>query len=525
MHFINESLRQSIGIMLIIYIAVTSSCKKEQVLQVPEVTTNQISDINGISAIGGGQIISQGTGNVVVKGVCWSTGAIPTVSDNKTRDGEGAGTFTSTLTILNGATTYYVRAYAKNSAGIGYGNIISFTTLGSKPMTSVLEATNITINAATLNGKVNPNDLPTLIKFEYGTTTQYGKKVNGIPVSVSGNMDYIVGADIARLFPATLYHFRTQAENSLGIVYSEDRSFTTFGEAPTVLSLPPTSIMSKSVRLEANVNANSILTAVTFEYGTTTNYGMQVSASEVDVYDDLAHKFTLDIKGLEPNTTYHYRVKAVNYVGSTNGNDISFTTNPVITDIEGNIYGIVTIGSQIWMQENLRTTSYNDNTPIPLVIGSAWDTLATPGFCYRYDVQIPYAEIYGAYYNWYAVNTAKICPVGWHIPNDEEWNVLFDYLGGSAYAARKMMVVSDVFWNPVYYLSHSPTNESGFSAIPGGGRFVKNDPFQQSGDAFWYSSSYLSSTLGSAISISYFPSINIYYAPKSWGLNIRCVKD
>ena len=125
--------------------------------------------------------------------------------------------------------------------------------------------------------------------------------------------------------------------------------------------------MAKSVRFEANINANSLLTTVTFEYGTTTNYGSSVAASESGMKDSLIHKFSAGLSELEPNTTYHFRAQAVNILGTTYGNDIAFTTNPAISDVDGNIYSIVTIGSQIWMQENLKTTKFNDNTPVPLV--------------------------------------------------------------------------------------------------------------------------------------------------------------
>ena len=229
---IKEAFRVCIIIMHLFFVTVSNSCKKEQEIGVPVVTTSPISDISGTSASGGGQIKKPTTDNILAKGVCWSTDTVPTLSDSKTSDGAGFGTFTSKLTGLNGATKYYVRAYATNIAGTGYGNVLSFTTLGSKPVTSVLQAINITTSSATLMGTVNPNELSTNVIFEYGTTTQYGKSVNSFVYGINGNIYYIVGANIYNLDPGKLYHFRTRVENTLGITYSEDMTFTTVGMAP-----------------------------------------------------------------------------------------------------------------------------------------------------------------------------------------------------------------------------------------------------------------------------------------------------
>ena len=101
-----------------------------------------------------------------------------------------------------------------------------------------------------------------------------------------------------------------------------------------------------------------------------------------------------------------------------------------VLDIDGNIYHTVIIGNQIWLAENLKTTKYNDGTPVSLVTdNTGWINLSTPGYCW-YDNDITNRETYGALYNWYAVQTGKLCPKGWHVPSDAEWTVLTDFLGG-----------------------------------------------------------------------------------------------
>src|SRR5664279_2133742 len=98
---------------------------------------------------------------------------------------------------------------------------------------------------------------------------------------------------------------------------------------------------------------------------------------------------------------------------------VLFFTNPspppaVVTDIDGNVYTTVTIGTQVWMVENLKTTKYNDGTSIPNITdGAAWESLTTPGYCF-YNNEAANKTTYGALYNWYTVNSSKLAPTGWH---------------------------------------------------------------------------------------------------------------
>ena len=216
-------MKNYLPIMVIIAVIILTGCKKETI---PVVTTTEVSVITANSATSGGNITDVGSSGVVTRGVCWSTGVTPTIADKKTTDGAGPGSFSSSITGLNEATVYYVRAYATNTVGTGYGITLSFTTLGQSPTATVSPATNIDLTSATLNGSVNANFFSTVVTFEYGITTSYDSTVTASQSPVEGNADTHVSADISGLTTGTIYHYRIKAVNSLGTTYSDDITFT-----------------------------------------------------------------------------------------------------------------------------------------------------------------------------------------------------------------------------------------------------------------------------------------------------------
>ncbi len=137
-----------------------------------------------------------------------------------------------------------------------------------------------------------------------------------------------------------------------------------------------------------------------------------------------------------------------------------------VTDADGNVYNTINIGTQQWTKENLKTTKFNDGSPIPLVTdGIAWNNITTPAYCWYNNDQATFGNTYGALYSWFTVNTGNLCPTGWHVPSDSEWTVLNDYLGGSTVAGGKLKATT--LWNAP---NTGATNESGFTALPGGYR-------------------------------------------------------
>lgn len=228
------------------------------------------------------------------------------------------------ITGLDPGKTYHYRIKAINTLGTTYGDDFTFTTLGLKPTATTIEASDIALTSVLLKANINANLLETTVSFEYGKTTSYGNTVT-LPQTYNYDYSLNVSQTVESLLPGTLYHYRVKATNILGSTYGDDMTFTTLGQAPTVETLSASKIKSTSTTLNGTVNANLVETTVTFEYGTTTSYGNSVSAIESPVTGDNATNVSAAINGLTIGTTYHYRIKAENSVGTTYGNDMTFT--------------------------------------------------------------------------------------------------------------------------------------------------------------------------------------------------------
>lgn len=237
--------------------------------------------------------------------------------------------------------------------------------------------------------------------------------------------------------------------------------------------------------------------------------------------------FTSNLTGLATNTTYYVRAYATNSTGTTYGTQHNFTTSAIfahcgtVTDIDGNVYNTVTIGTQCWTVENLKTTRYNDGTAIPNITDNTeWANLTTGAWCY-YNNDGSNNSVYGKLYNWYTVNTGKLAPIGWHIPTDAEWTTLNTYLGGTK-VGDKMRATT--LWTP--YTGITNTNSSGFTGLPAGFR-----NYDGTFNSIGYNGSFWSSGLSSNSS-SMFRFLNYNTSSlgnsttiKASGYSVRCIKD
>lgn len=204
--------------------------------------------------------------------------------------------------------------------------------------------------------------------------------------------------------------------------------------------------------------------------------------------------------------------------------------DPIIKDGDGNIYTSVTIGTQVWLKENLKTTKYNDEAAITLVTDkTAWGIATSAAYCW-YDNTVSKKDPYGALYNWYAVSTGKLCPSGWHVPSESEWKVLVSFLGGETVAGGKLKTTGTVEGgNGLWYQPNvDATNETGFSALPGGYRGATGNFFDFGyGGTWWTSTEYPPDH-------AYWFYINNFEGRvgdtedgslKKDGFSVRCIKD
>jgi len=195
-----------------------------------------------------------------------------------------------------------------------------------------------------------------------------------------------------------------------------------------------------------------------------------------------------------------------------------------VTDYDGNVYQTIKIGDQWWMMENLKVTHYRNGDPIPHVTdGGEWSGLYTGAYC-AYDNDPANVSTYGRLYNWYAVDDSRnIAPTGWHVPTNGEWQTLVDSLGGSSVAGGKMKEAGTTHWYPP---NTGATNESGFSALPGGYRHYYGY-FDSMGiyAYFWSSTKRYSYSAWDRELYYYYSRVYRYAVDKSHGFSVRCVQD
>jgi len=297
---------------------------------------------------------------------------------------------------------------------------------------------------------------------------------------------------------------------------------------PEVLTNEPTSITHTSVQSGGIITSDG--GAFITDRGVCWNATQEPTIANDKTSDgNGAGSFTSNINGLLSGTLYYIRAYAINSVGTGYGSTISFSTREeaqteTITDIDGNTYRTIKIGNQWWMAENLKVEHYRNGDMIHLVSNNEdWENLTTGAYC-SYNNDSNYIDTYGLLYNWYAVDNGNLSPEGWHVPTNTEWQILVDYLGGHSFAGGKLKEEGTIHWE---IPNVNATNESGFTALPGGFR-NKNGIFYSLGyySYFWSSTETNDNNawyryLSGSDMVSH-----VYdYGVKGFGYSVRCVKD
>jgi uncharacterized protein (TIGR02145 family) len=204
--------------------------------------------------------------------------------------------------------------------------------------------------------------------------------------------------------------------------------------------------------------------------------------------------------------------------------ELQLQTGIKIMDIDGNIYNTVTIGSQVWMAENLEATRYNDGTDIPLVTDNTeWSNLTSAGYCWYDNDKATYGSTYGALYNWYTLENPDLCPAGWHVPTDQEWMKMTTYLGGEKISGGKLKETGTTHWSSP---NTGATNETGFTALPGGNRDNLGDFSYVGFSGYWWTASQVGGTFAWPRFMNYDNgSVDKFPNNKKKGFSVRCVKD
>lgn len=335
-------------------------------------------------------------------------------------------------------------------------------------------------------------------------------------------------SNISGLTPNTTYFVRAYATNSVGTAYGNELSFTT-AFLPTVTTDSITFITAISATSGGKISfdGGAAVTARGICWSTSPN---PTIADYKTINGNGSGNFTIDITALKQNKKYYVRAYAVNYAGIAYGNEISFTTLPHIYpvyDIDSNGYDTVHIGTQVWMKQNLNTSRYNDGTTIPNISDNAvWSSLSSGARAYYNNDSLSYSYIYGAFYNWYTVNTGNLCPTGWHVPTDAEWTSLTTHLGGDSIAGGKLRATT--LW---YSPNTGTTNESGFTALPASLRYESglfDNFFLINSSAYWWSSTEnLSNSNQYAINRCLFLGSYVFrhdMDSKNKGYSVRCLK-
>ncbi|MBN1182901.1 MAG: fibronectin type III domain-containing protein [Bacteroidales bacterium] len=290
------------------------------------------------------------------------------------------------------------------------------------------------------------------------------------------NEDGSFTSELFDLSPGTKYYVWAYAHFGNTTVYSPPTEFSTIGIVAPSVSIDYSNLTDRSVTISCEVleDGGDVITLTGICWSRNPN---PTSSSPHIEQTGNSTTFTNTINGLDPNTNYYIRAYARNSAGKFGYSTSSTILTHKLTDIDNNEYNTVRIGTQVWMAENLKTTKYSERTNLEDGTGNSdiWGDYSTE-YYFAYEDNSTNASTYGYLYTWAAAmhnqpssnsipsGIQGVCPDGWHLPSDAEWDILINFLGGADVAGVKMREAGPAHWGN----DNTGTNTSGFTALPAG---------------------------------------------------------
>lgn len=405
------------------------------------------------------------------------------------------------------------------------------------PTIATLDVTDITTSTAASGGVITSDGGSPIIdkgivwSLNENPTTLLGTKTNQ-----GEGMDTFT-SNMTDLESNKTYYVRAYARNGKGVSYGQQVEFNTpidVNSLPRVITTVPSNITTNSAKTGGNVTANGVSPVTergivwtlspTVAPTTLVNLGISVNGLGLGT-------FVHDLTSLTPNVTYYIRAYAKSNYGIGYGEIVSFTTNPLlytigtgVTDINGNTYTTVKLNNQEWTTKNLNVTKYRNGDVIPQVQDATqWAALTTGAWCY-YSYQTANGTVYGKLYNWYAVNDPRgLAPTGWHIPTNDDWISLIDFLGGSDNAGGLLKETGTSHWQDP---NTGAINSSGLKALPGGYCLANGSFSDITTKGYWWTADNYNPTSAWCTGL-YYNTKTITRAPidKKQGFSVRLIKN
>jgi uncharacterized protein (TIGR02145 family) len=553
----------------------------------PTISSDNIDFYKYFGLFSGGNITNDGGLAVTARGICWATGTTPNINYNRTNDGAGVGNFISRLDNLLPNTQYFVRAYATNDAGTAYGNSFAFNTSDFpelftdtfKSITYCLlpfnGGTRVGINTVKYTQPIYDigfNDVK--IRFpkhisssgysEYGIvwSKTINPKISGnkksiveelivqLPVNECGFSvingvrlyypKYILDSSItiSNLEKGVEYFVRFYAKNSKGTIYSKNYNFNTLSGIPSVKINKINYITAKTANIPFEITSTngSVINKIDVLISQNKNTGF--------VNDELSDNPPINqlidwyLTQLKPSTKYYFKIFFETNMGTYYSSVDSFTTVSEFmyqagqgVTFNGHNYKTIILGNgQEWFKENLKTSIYSNGDPILKINNlTDWNSTSNGAWVY-YNNDSSNNNSIGKLYNYYSITESRnICPIGWHIPTQNDWDNLLSFINPSidkncsdcwiGAQAIQLKIDNSSFWSNINYAN----NESGFSALPGG--LINETGFSSIENGIFGTSTY--DTDKYTIYLLRNDNLNIarILGDKKVGSSIRCIKN